>query len=205
VLPQPAPQKITRQQVAPKPDAKAPDPLLTPPASTAEPAPAAPETAAVKKKLQLPYEAKVNSRSKMILKQQSLLAQEQVRFRKPVPLSSGTLSSSKMTINLAGLDGLVADAQCKYASGKSWECGRWGKYALRRLIRGRSITCDVVEQVAEKIVSARCKVAGVDINKWVVRRGWGRPLGEGVDKYDVALKAAKQDKLGQWSIEAAAN
>ena len=134
-------------------------------------------------------------------KQQAVLARKQLRFRKAVPLSSGTLKSDEITISLAGLDALAADAQCTYASGNDWECGRWGKYALRRLIRGRSISCDVVERITENIVTASCDVAGVDINQWVVRRGWGRPSGEGDEKYDVALRAAKSDKLGQWSVE----
>ena len=161
-----------------------------------------PPTTKSKKKLQLPYEANADSWTVALEKQQAVLARKQLRFRKAVPLSSGTLKSDEITISLAGLDALAADAQCTYASGNDWECGRWGKYALRRLIRGRSISCDVVERITENIVTASCDVAGVDINQWVVRRGWGRPSGEGDKKYDVALRAAKSDKLGQWSVEA---
>lgn len=161
-----------------------------------------PPTAKSKKKLQLPYEANADSRAVALQKQQAVLARKQLRFRKAVPLSSGMLKSDEITISLAGLDALAADAQCTYASGNDWECGRWGKYALRRLIRGRTISCDVVERITENIVTASCDVAGVDINRWVVRRGWGRPSGEGDKKYDIALRAAKSDKLGQWSVEA---
>lgn len=204
--------------VAVKAPPKAPSPVVTgAPATTSSIAKIALETvigpqgtsseeardaAREKRKLQLPYEANASSRSEALQKKQVLLAREQIRFRKAAPLSSGILKSDKTTISLAGLDALGADAKCTYASGKTWECGRWGKYALRRLIRGRSISCDVVEQVTENIVTASCGVAGVDINQWVIRRGWGRPANGENDKYDVAFKAAKSDKLGQWSLEA---
>lgn len=217
-LPEPASAPAAPPPVAPRPApiaAKAPPPVVSgAPATTSSIAKIALQTVIgpqetsreeakdAAKKLQLPYEANASSRSEAINKEQILLAREQIRFRKAIPLSSGILKSDKTTISLAGLDALGADAKCTYASGKSWECGRWGKYALRRLIRGRSISCNVVEQVTENIVTASCEVAGVDLNQWVIRRGWGRPARGKNDKYDVALKAAKNDRLGQWSLEA---
>ena len=200
-VPQAAPKIVVPKKIVPKKVARTTPPPLSPPAA---PASVKQAPAGGKKKLQLPYETRTKSRPGSLQKQQSLLTREQTRFRRSVPLSSGTLKSGNTTISLAGLDALAGDASCTYASGKSWECGRWGKYALRRLIRGRSIACDIVEQVTENIVTARCSVAGVDINNWVIRRGWGRPKGEGSEKYDAAFKAAKNDRLGQWSIESVA-
>ncbi len=210
--PSPAPQQAPIP-IAEKVPPKAPQPIAPPPVATTSsiaqqaletvigPKKTSEKPAKDKKKLQLPYQANANSRTETFEKKQSLLSRGQIRFRRAIPLSSGTLKSGTMTITLAGLDALVADAKCKYASGKSWECGRWGKYALRRLIRGRSISCDVIEQVTENNVTARCTVAEIDINQWIVRRGWGRPLDGESEKYDVALKTAKDKKLGQWSNE----
>jgi endonuclease YncB( thermonuclease family) len=210
-VPQPAPIAAKAPPKAPPPAAPGAKPVKSSKSSIAQqalesvlgpPKTSPPPTTKSKKKLQLPYEANADSRAVALQKQQAVLARKQLRFRKAVPLSSGTLKSDEITISLAGLDALAADAQCTYESGNDWECGRWGKYALRRLIRGRTISCDVVERITENIVTASCDVAGVDINQWVVRRGWGRPSGEGDKKYDVALRAAKSDKLGQWSVEA---
>ena len=191
---------------APKPPSQSAPPKIAPPQITRvvtppAPAPAPREAAKEKKKLQLPYETKTKNQNEALKQQQAMLAKEQIRFKQPVPISSGALKSGNMTIVLAGLDALGASEQCKYETGRSWECGRWGKYALRRLIRGRSIVCNVIDQVTETTVTARCNVASVDINTWVVRRGWGLPTGEESEKYNIALKAAKNDKLGQWSVE----
>jgi len=201
--PQPATQTVAKPlpQAAPQQLAKTVAPSPSPPETSAAQVLVTQETAEEKMKLQLLYEAKTNSQAEALQKKQSLLAKGTVRFRRAVPLSSGALKSGKMTIKLAGLDALAGDAQCKYASGKSWACGRWGRYSLRRLIRRRAVVCDRIEEISQTEVSGFCKVVGVDINKWVVRRGWGQPAGEATIKYADALKAAKNDKLGQWSDE----
>ncbi len=128
-------------------------------------------------------------------------AGETVRFRRVIPQGTGRLIADKKIIVLAGIDSLSAKAKCKYSSGKSWECGRWGKYALRRFIRGRAVVCDLVEEISETEVLGHCKVAGKDINEWVVRRGWGQPSADNATAYAASLSAAKKDKLGLWSDE----
>jgi len=182
--------------VKPKPAAPAPSP---PPASASAPAKEPGKTK--KKQRQLTYQVETSRKAGEGEKQKPFSAGETVRYRRVIPQGTGRLQADKKIIVLAGIDSLSAKAKCKYSSGKSWDCGRWGKYALRRFIRGRAVVCVLVEEISETEVSGHCKVAGKDINKWVVRRGWGQPSADNATAYAASLEAAKKDMLGLWSDE----
>jgi len=181
-------------QVKPKPAALTTTPVTSPP-----PSPPREPVKAAQPKRQLTYEVETMRQAGEREKKQSFSAGEKVRFRRVIPQGTGRLQTNEKTIILADIEALDSRAQCKYASGKSWECGRWGKYALRRFIRGRAVVCNLTEEISGTEVKGRCTVAGSDINKWVVRRGWGKPSGDSTSLYDDALTAAKKDKLGLWS------
>lgn len=123
---------------------------------------------------------------------------ESSRFRRAIPESPGVLKTVTRKIHLAGLDALAHDANCQLPSGQTWPCGRIGTLSLRRLIRSRSIVCDILEHRDETSVLARCKVANVDINRWVIRNGWARPAEGSPAEFSDALEAARREKKGQW-------
>lgn len=123
---------------------------------------------------------------------------EIVRFRRPVATGSGILVAGDITIHLAGIDPLKDDASCDLASGESWPCGRAATFSLRRLIRRRSVVCDILERLDDTTVRGRCSVAKVDINAWLVRRGWALPADGGASGFAKELAAAQSDKTGQW-------
>lgn len=122
---------------------------------------------------------------------------ETVRFDLPVARAAGKLEADGTTIRLAGLDALGPDETCESENGEEWPCGHAAMHALRRLIRGRSVVCDIVERPAPDTATGRCTVAKIDINEWLVRRGWARPA-EGNGAYDAVLEAARRDRNGQW-------
>ncbi|MDH3580908.1 MAG: thermonuclease family protein [Hyphomicrobiales bacterium] len=124
---------------------------------------------------------------------------ESSRFRRPVPENAGVLKTATKTVYLAGVTALNQDATCELPTGESWPCGRIGTLALRRLIRSRSIVCDIIEHRDENSVLAQCKVARVDINRWVIRNGWARPADGSARKFVGALEIAQAEKKGQWS------
>ncbi len=221
-IPQPEPEKKsqTAALVKPEPAARAvpetkpeqkrePAALVKPKSAvpTAMPAPSLPASPAKepgktkKKQRQLTYQVETSRKAAEQEKQPSFSAGETVRFRRVIPQGTGRLQADKKIIVLAGINSLSAKSKCKYSSGKSWDCGRWGKYALRRFIRGRAVVCVLVEEISETEVSGHCKVAGKDINKWVVRRGWGQPSADNANAYAASLEAAKKDMLGLWSDE----
>jgi endonuclease YncB( thermonuclease family) len=225
--PSPEPKPVVTPEATPK-KTEAPKPALKQPASLvslepkkpsipvqktkpaaltsipAAPSPALPVRKPEKKVQQdreLTYAVKTKRQAGERNKKHTFKIGEKNRFRRVVPLGSGRLEVKDSIIVLAGVDALRANSECQYASGKSWDCGRWGKYALRRFIRGRAVVCDVIEELSETEVSANCEVAGRSINKWVVRRGWGQPSAENANAYAAELSTAKKDKVGLWSNE----
>lgn len=178
----------------------APEPS-TPPIPPRPPRPSVEVNKPRQKPLQLTYEAETNRQAVASAKQELFSAQENVRFRRVIPEGTGRLKADDKIIILAGIEALAAGSKCKYASGKSWECARWGKYALRRFIRGRAVVCDLIEEISATEVAGRCKVGNADIGQWVVRRGWGKPTADSAGLYADALSAAKKAKLGLWSEE----
>ena len=204
------PEPAAREVPEPKPEQKREPAALVKPkpaVPAATPAPSSPASPAkepgktTKKQRQLTYQVETSRKAAEQEKQPSFSAGETVRFRRVIPQGTGRLLADKKIIVLAGIDSLSAEAKCKYSSGKSWDCGRWGKYALRRFIRSRAVVCVLVEEISETEVSGHCKVAGKDINKWVVRRGWGQPSADNATAYAASLEAAKKDMLGLWSDE----
>lgn len=130
---------------------------------------------------------------------EKLVAKENVRYRKVVPLAPGQLKSGDTVVSLAGVDALSADATCLYDTGKTWDCGRWGTLALRRLIRARSVVCDLTEVVSDVEAVGECSVGSTEINRWIVRSGWGRPTSSTLEMYAEDFKKAKTERRGQWS------
>ena len=146
--------------VKPKPAALAAEPAASPP-----PSPAKEESKTTKQQRELTYAVETKRHAGEQKKKQTLAIGEKVRFRRVVPQGTGRLKTDDNVIVLAGVDSLRGNSKCKYPSGKSWDCGRWGKYALRRFIGGRAVVCDLIEEISETEVLGNCKVAGKDINK----------------------------------------
>lgn len=119
------------------------------------------------------------------------------RFARVIVQDTGTVLAGKIIIRLSGLAPLALDARCEEGAG-SWPCGRAGRSALRRLIRGRTIACEGIKRLSDDEVAGRCKVASVSINEWLVRHGWARPLDGQGEAMASALESARDEGRGQW-------
>jgi endonuclease YncB( thermonuclease family) len=109
-----------------------------------------------------------------------------------------TLTASGTIIRLAGIHVREPNESCKDADGKDWPCGEQAKGALKRLIRGRSITCALPAGGAGNEMTMRCAVVGIDLSTWMVRRGWAKPLVEGDRSFVEAVQEAKTGRAGLW-------
>lgn len=150
-------------------------------------------------KLRLPYDR--NTKPETSPAKDEGRMQEPLRtepFRRAVAVTTGTLKAGEKTVILAGIEGLAADRTCPLENGKSWPCGRSGRAALRRLIRGRTVNCDVLEDIDENTVRARCSVGKTAIGKWVVRYGWALPGETASTELKMALETARTEERGQW-------
>ncbi len=119
------------------------------------------------------------------------------RFYRVVVESAGTLKANDTVIRLSGLTAPDQDDTCSAPKGKTWPCGRIGQAALARLIRARAVECVVAGRAPDGALLGRCTVAAIDINEWVVRRGWARA--DTGSAYAEALAAARQEGTGLWS------
>ena len=185
----------------PEPDRKAP-PTAEPRADAAQNRanpPAAEKESRIKGKSRLAYARHTNPLPEdQAGPEEAVEPLEIVRFRRPVATGPGILVAGDTTIHLAGIEPLNGDASCDLASGKSWPCGRTATFSLRRLIRRRSVVCDILERLDDTTVRGRCSVAKVDINAWLVRHGWARPAEKSASGFADELAAAQKDKSGQW-------
>ena len=111
---------------------------------------------------------------------------------------SGTLEAGDVVIRLNGIVASKADAQCHDKQGKNWPCGAAAKTALRRLVRARTVVCDLPEPGEQKSFTARCAVSGTDLSTWIVRQGWAKPNDPPEPALADAAEAAKSERIGLW-------
>ena len=83
-----------------------------------------------------------------------------------------TIISDNKTITIAGITPLPADSQCT-VDGKAKPCGKIARTALRALIRGRTIMCEIQQPSSEsEEITTSCKIGNIDIANWLVKHGW---------------------------------
>ena len=111
---------------------------------------------------------------------------------------SGTLEAGDVVIRLNDIVASKADAQCHDKQGKNWPCGAAAKTALRRLVRARTVVCDLPEPGEQKSFTARCAVSGTDLSTWMVRQGWAKPNDPPEPALADAAEAAKSERIGLW-------
>lgn len=157
------------------------------------------QSSSAPKRVKLPYERETSRREIEADADKAIPATqpESQRFSRVIVADTGTVVADKLTIRFAQVEPLSLEAICDSAQ-KSWPCGRSGRSALRRLIRGRTISCQGLTRIGENEVSGRCTVASTDINQWLVRYGWARPLDASGKPYDSALEMARREGRGQW-------
>ncbi len=81
--------------------------------------------------------------------------------------------------------------------GKDWRCGREATRRLRRFINRRDVSCKGDQYDRYDRLLAYCKVAGREINQWMVQEGWAVSFGG----YRREERAARQGKKGIWSSQ----
>ena len=113
----------------------------------------------------------------------------------PIVIAAGTIEVEGRDVRLADISAPDFEARCGEGA-KAWPCGRMARAALRRLIRGRAIECDVPAGADDVPDPAICRVGGEDIGAWLVAQGWAKRDG---DRYEEEEDAAREAQLGLWS------
>lgn len=112
---------------------------------------------------------------------------------KPAVTAVGILQTTRGRVTLRDIVLLEPVTMC--GTGQSaWPCGQWALTQLRRFLRGRSVTCDIVDPAWQGDVTARCLLGKEDVGAWLVQNGWAQAVPGSA--YEAAGKAAEIGKRG---------
>ncbi|SLN16796.1 Succinoglycan biosynthesis protein ExoI [Pseudoruegeria aquimaris] len=106
-------------------------------------------------------------------------------------------------VRLFGIDAPELDQSCKGADGQVWDCGRWARDELVRIVAGRRLRCERrdVDRYGRSV--ARCEAGGRDVAAEMVRRGAAMAYRKyALDYVDLEKEAAFAGR-GIWAGEVA--
>ena len=120
----------------------------------------------------------------------------------PATVTDGdSLRIAEERIRLIGIDAPERRQTCRI-HGREWPCGIEARDALRRLVRGRTVTCDVLGRDRWRRALAVCRAGALEFNREMVRRGWAlawypKRAVPGPD-YEAEEEEARAAKRGIW-------
>lgn len=113
-------------------------------------------------------------------------------------LDGDTIEIQGKRIRLFGIDAPEATQLC-YRGSESWACGEAAAGELRGLIGDNELTCrgHEIDQFGRLV--AVCTIAGMDLGKLMVAKGWAIAFRRYSDDYVVDQARAQASKLGMWN------
>jgi endonuclease YncB( thermonuclease family) len=100
-------------------------------------------------------------------------------------------------IRLYGIDAPEYRQTCKDKAGLEWPCGRDSMRALKRIIAGRDVACEIRDTDRYERLVAVCKSGAIDINRAMIRDGWAVSFGD----YGSVEAEARKAGRGIWRGE----
>ncbi len=108
-----------------------------------------------------------------------------------------TIRIRGQSIRLFGIDALEGDQHC-IADGKRQRCAQRAALALADTIGARNVTCEKVDRDRYGRIVGICHAGGVNLNEWMVARGWALAYRRYSRLYVEAENAARQANRGIW-------
>ncbi len=99
-------------------------------------------------------------------------------------------------VRLLGIDAPEGRQMCMREQAP-WACGRAAAQALRGLVGGREIVCEVEDVDRYGRLLALCRVGDVAINRWMVANGWAVAYG----RFGAEEASAARARRGIWSAQ----
>jgi len=118
-------------------------------------------------------------------------------------IDGDTLRIGEEVVRLEGVDAPEMKQTCQDSAGKEYRCGRVAKAELERLLT-TSPECAKSGQDRYGRTLAYCVVAGIDINREMVRLGWALAFVKYNDRYADDETEARNSKRGLWAGSAEA-
>ena len=118
----------------------------------------------------------------------------------PSVTDGDTLKIGAQRIRLHGIDAPESKQTCR-AGGKTWRCGAASTHALRKHLGGRPISCEERDRDRYGRIVAVCRLAGADVNAWMVSQGWAVAYRKYSSNYVEEEAVAKAARRGVWRGE----
>lgn len=99
---------------------------------------------------------------------------------------------------LHAIDAPELHQDCENRKGRSYSCGREAREALRRLIAGKMLDCNILETDRYHRFVAVCAAGETDINNEMVRLGWAMAYRKHGLDHIAAEAEAKAARRGIW-------
>ena len=103
---------------------------------------------------------------------------------------------------LAGIEAPEREQRCGREGGRPWPCGKSAEQALVKLVRGRTIACDLRGRDDAGRPTATCRDGSADINAQMVKGGHAFAARGMLATYAGAEQEARSQKAGIWRGEA---
>jgi endonuclease YncB( thermonuclease family) len=116
----------------------------------------------------------------------------------PGIVDGDTLTIGTTKIRLEGIDAPETDQFCLNATGVRWTCGIEARDQLVVHVAGREISCSSSGIDVYKRTLATCKLAGEDLNGWMVKEGWALAYVRYSSRYIQDEEDARTHQRGLW-------
>ncbi len=121
--------------------------------------------------------------------------------RRAQALTGDTLKIGSTLVVLDGIEAPEAAQFCDRASGR-WRCGRAARDALARMIRGRSVSCEITGELEGGIKSGACATGDTDLAEKLVENGMVFASSSFfLNSYARLERNAQSEKKGLWAGE----
>lgn len=114
-------------------------------------------------------------------------------------IDGDSFKAGQTEIRLYGIDAPEYRQTCTDTSQRPQPCGRLALEQLSRLIRGREISCSIIERDRYGRQVSVCKDGSLVINREMVRLGWAVAYRKHALDYVAAEREAKAARRGIWA------
>jgi endonuclease YncB( thermonuclease family) len=115
-----------------------------------------------------------------------------------IAVDGDSLRQADRDFRLHGIDAAELNQYCAGKMGADYPCGQEAKRALTRLVRGKALSCAILDGDRYGRNVVQCRVGSLDINAEMVRLGWAIAYIKHSTAYTDEEADARRNKRGLW-------
>ena len=114
-------------------------------------------------------------------------------------IDGDTIKIDGTNIRLFGIDAPELKQKCVDNKNIEWDCGKCAKAFLQGMLTISEVICEISGLDRYKRKIAICYVDGIELNREIVKAGYGIAYKQYSKKYEADEILAKTDKKGIWA------